>query len=213
MNIYTDRVSQELTLEQLLEYEQLKGERTTLRKAFAAMLNQSERDEDSRYAQMVLETAAIILDEMNLGPESVKCLIIKNLADKGVLSPEKIESEYGMPVRALVEGINKLERLDTKKYSTNTENFIGLLLTLSDDIRVLLIRLGMRLYDMRHLEDYSVEKQGVITGETRALYIPIAHRLGLYRIKNEMEERVMRFLDPHRYAGIESKLRDTKADR
>jgi GTP pyrophosphokinase len=213
VNTFTEKAFEEMTLEKLLEYEQLKGEKTTLRKAFFAMLNQSERDEDSTYAGMVLETAYIILEEMGLGQASVKCLILKNLADKGVLSPEKIESEYGKPVRGLIEGIHKLERLDTKKYSTNTENFIGLLLTLSDDIRVLLIRLGMRLYDMRHLSDYQAEKQRIITGETQALYIPIAHRLGLYKIKNEMEDRVMRYLDPETYALIESKLIDTKADR
>ncbi|MCX6303423.1 MAG: HD domain-containing protein [Bacteroidetes bacterium] len=202
-----------MTLDKLLDYEQLNGERTMLRKAFSAMLNQSERDEDSGYAPMVLETACIILEDMNLGPASVKCLILKNLADKGVLSYEMIEREYGKPVRGLIEGIHKLERLDTKKYSTNTENFIGLLLTLSDDIRVLLIRLGMRLYDMRHLGGYPAEKQALITGETQALYIPIAHRLGLYQIKNELEDRLMRFLDPHTYNLIESKLRDTEADR
>ena len=148
MNTFTDNAFEELTLEKLLEKEELRGERTMLRKAFADMLDQSARDGDSGYAQMVLETAWIILEDMNLGAGSVKCLMLKNVADKGVLSPEKIESEYGKPVRGLIEGIHKLERLDTKKYSTNTENFIGLLLTLSDDIRVLLIRLGMRLYDI-----------------------------------------------------------------
>ena len=202
-----------MTLEKLLEYEQLNGERTTLRKAFAAMLNQSANDVDAGYVAMVLETAGIILEDMNLGPESVKCLMLKNLADKGALSPENIESEYGRPVRGLIEGIHKLERLDTKKYSTNAENFIGLLLTLSDDIRVLLIRLGMRLYDMRHLSEYSPEKQRMIAGETQMLFIPIAHRLGLYQIKNELEDRVMRFIDPQTYALIETKLNDTKADR
>ncbi len=202
-----------MTLEKLLAYEQLKGEKTTLRKAFSSMLNQSSRDEDSGYAQMVLETAGIILEDMNLGSEAVKCLILKNLADKAILSPAVIESEYGQPVRDLIEGIHKLERLDTKKYSTNTENFIGLLLTLSDDIRVLLIRLGMRLFDMRHLDEYSPEKQQIIAGETQALFIPIAHRLGLYQIKNELEDRVMRYFDPQTYALIDQKLRDTKADR
>jgi len=212
-NTYTDSTFEELTLEKLLDYEQLNGERTLLRKAFAAMLNQSERDEESGYAQMVLETAGIVLEEMNLGPASVKCLILKNLADKGVLSPAKIENDYGKAVRGLIEGIHKLERLDTKKYSTNTENFIGLLLTLSDDIRVLLLRLGMRLYDMRHITDYNIEKQHLIAGETHALFIPIAHRLGLYHIKNELEDRVMRFFDPQTYSLIEEKLRNTKADR
>jgi GTP pyrophosphokinase len=210
---YTDKAFEDLTIEKLLDYEQLNGERTTLRKAFAAMLDQTERDDDSGYVQMALETAVIILEDMNLGPDSVKCLMLKNLADKGALSPERIENDYGKPVRGLIEGIQKLERLDTKKYSTNTENFIGLLLTLSDDIRVLLIRLGMRLYDMRHLAGYSLEKQNMITGETQALYIPIAHRLGLYQIKNELEDRVMRFKDPETYALIETKLRDTKDDR
>ena len=203
----------ELTLEKLLDYEELKGERTTLRKAFAMMLNQSARDQDSGYAEMVLETAQIILDDMGLGPESVKCLILKNVVDKGALSLEKIETDYGKPVIGLIDGIHKLERIDTKKYDTNKENFIGLLLTLSDDIRVLLIRLGMRLYDMRHLDDYTVEKQGLITGETQALYIPIAHRLGLYQIKNELEDRVMRYIDPQTYALIEKKISDTRADR
>ena len=177
------------------------------------MLNLSARDQDSGYAEMVLETAQIILDDMGLGPESVKCLILKNIVDKGALSPEKIETDYGKPVIGLIDGIHKLERIDTKKYDTNKENFIGLLLTLSDDIRVLLIRLGMRLYDMRHLADYTVEKQGLITGETQALFIPIAHRLGLYQIKNELEARVMRYFDPQTYEFIEKKLSDTRDDR
>ncbi len=210
---YTHGEASELTLEDLLEYDVLRVEKTTLRKAFAAMLHQSARDLDAGYAGMVLETAKIILDEMGLGLESVKCVILKNVVDKGVLSREMIEAEYGRPVIGLVEGIHKLERIDTKKYDTNKENFIGLLLTLSDDIRVLLIRLGMRLYDMRHLDTYPPEKQNIITGETQALYIPIAHRLGLYKIKNELEDRVMRFHDRETYELIEKKITETRAGR
>ncbi len=210
---YTHGEASELTLEDLLEYDVLRVEKTTLRKAFAAMLHQSARDLDAGYAGMVLETAKIILDEMGLGLESVKCVILKNVVDKGVLSRELIEAEYGRPVIGLVEGIHKLERIDTKKYDTNKENFIGLLLTLSDDIRVLLIRLGMRLYDMRHLDTYPPEKQNIITGETQALYIPIAHRLGLYKIKNELEDRVMRFHDRETYELIEKKITETRAGR
>ncbi len=210
---FTQEGQSELTLETLLEYEELQGDKTTLRKAFAVMLNQSARDQDDGYVGMVLETAQIIVDEMGLGRESVKCVMLKNVADKGILSPEAIEADYGKSVNGLIEGIHKLERIDTTKYDTNKENFIGLLVTLSDDIRVLLIRLGMRLYDMRHLSDYPAEKQKMITGETQALFIPIAHRLGLYKIKNELEDRVMRYLDPATYELIEQKLSDTKADR
>ena len=98
MNTFTDNAFSDLTFEKLLDFEQLNGERTLLRKAFAAMLNQSARDEDSGYAQMVLETAVIIMEEMNLGPVSVKCLILKNLADKGILTPDGIGLEYGTQV-------------------------------------------------------------------------------------------------------------------
>ncbi|MCX6278066.1 MAG: TGS domain-containing protein [Bacteroidetes bacterium] len=212
-NLYEDNIVDELTLEALLEYEPLVREKTILRKAFSAMLNVSAKDHDPNYASMVLETAKIIMNDMGLGSESVKCLILKNVADSEVIAPDFFDQDFGQSVRLLIEGIRKLERIDTRKYSENQENLIGLIVTLSDDIRVPLIRLGMRLYDMRHLSDYPKEKQGLIVGETQALYIPIAHRLGLYRIKNELEDRVMRFTDPKTYHLIEQKLIETKADR
>ncbi len=174
------------------------------------MLNPPGGQSAPGYADMVLETSFILLDEMGLGADPVKCLILKDIADHGWLTFDAIAREFGKPVPELLEGIRKLEQLDTKKYRSNAENFIGLLLTLSDDIRVLLIRLGMRLYDMRHLADYPAGKQELIAGETRALFIPIAHRLGLYRIKNEMEEREMRYSDPVFYDQIAAKLKNTE---
>ena len=212
-NLYEDNIVGELTLEMLLDNEALAREKTILRKAFSAMLNRSATGNDPNYASMVLETSKIILNDMGLGSESVKCLILKNVADSGDLSPDLFDQEFGQGVRLLIEGIRKLERIDTKKYITNKENLIGLIVTLSDDIRVPLIRLGMRLYDMRHLSGYPDEKQCMIVGETLALYIPIAHRLGLYRIKNELEDRAMRFTDPKTYELIEQKLIETKSDR
>jgi GTP pyrophosphokinase len=202
-----------LTFESLLEYWDLSGTKYHLRKAFGLMLNASATDQEPGYVQMVLETVQIIIEDLNLGLESVLCCILKNVADKGKLSRDAIEHEFGKSVRTLIEGIHKLERLDTSKYTTNKENFIGLLFTLHDDIRVLLIRLAMRLYDMRHLSDYTCEKQGIVAGEINALYIPIAHRLGLYRIKNELEDRLMRFSNPVIYEQIERKLCETKDNR
>ena len=209
----TTNFSGTLTFENLIEYWDLNGSKYLLRKAFGLMLNTSATDQERDHAQLVLETVWIILDDMSLGLESVLCCILKNAADKGMLSPDAIEQEFGKPVRTLIEGILKLERLDTSKYNTNRENFIGLLVTLSHDIRVLLIRLAMCLYDMRHLSDYSNEKQSIIVGETRALYLPIAHRLGLYRIKSELEDRIMRFSNPLIYEQIDRKLHETKANR
>lgn len=212
-NGFTTDPYESLIFEDLLERWDSGSTKSLLRRAFGLMLNISSTDQEPGHAQMVLETTRIILDEMNLGLESVLCCILKNVAEKGMLSPDAIDQEFGKPVKSLMEGIQKLEQLDTSKYNTNRENFIGLLVTLSDDVRVLLIRLAMRLYDIRHLSDYPNEKQGIIVGETRALYIPIAHRLGLYRVKSELEDRIMQFLNPQMYQQINRKLQETKANR
>jgi len=201
------------SFENLLGYWESGGTKYLLRKAFGMMLNTFSQSEEPEYAQMVLETSEIILFEMNLGLESVLCCILKNVFDNRSLTSQAIENEFGKPVRTLIEGIHKLEHLDTSKYITNKENFIGLLVTLNDDVRILLIRLAMRLYDTRHVTDYSIEKQKLVIGETRTLYLPIAHRLGLYRIKNELEDRLMRYIYPKTYRQIEEKLWESKTDR
>jgi GTP diphosphokinase / guanosine-3',5'-bis(diphosphate) 3'-diphosphatase len=205
--------SGKMTFEDLLGYWDQGGSKYLLRKAFGLMLNLATAGHETGHAEMVLETVQIVLQDLKLGFESVLCCILKNVADQGVLSPEVLELEFGKPVMTLIEGIHKLEQLDTTKYNSNKENFIGLLVTLSDDIRVLLIRLAMRLYDMRHLEEYPLEKQRIIAGETMALYSPIAERLGLYRIREEMEDRIMQFNEPVVYKQIERKLLETKTDR
>ena len=213
VDFYTEQNTGELTLEALLEHEALSGQKTVFRQAFAAMLKQSSKDHEPGYVSMVLETSEIILNDMGLGSDSVKCLFLKNVYDHGSVPAEEFVMTYGEKVRDLIEGIRKIERLDTQKYLTNQENLIHLMVTLTDDIRVPLIRLGMRLYDIRHLSAYDYIKQCQVVGETKALYIPIAHRLGLYRIKNEMEDKVMRFSDPKTYDLIAQKLRETEADR
>ncbi|HPT10064.1 MAG TPA: HD domain-containing protein [Bacteroidales bacterium] len=213
MNALHSPVTDEFNLEDLLAYDELSRDRTILRSAFSLMLNHHQPTDGENYAQMVLDTARILLEDLKLGAEPVLCLMLKNLADKGILSHQAITEQFGAGVLELIEGIHKLERIDTKKYNTNRENFIGLLLTLCPDIRVLLIRLGMRLYDVRHLISYPPEQQALIAGETKALYIPIAHRLGLYRIKHEMEDRLMRHTDPMHYAAIDKKLTETRTDR
>ena len=213
LNGFITDPSESLTFENLLEYWEPGGTKYLLRKAFGLMLNTSAHDPEQGHAQMVLETVQIIIEDLNLGLESVLCCILKNVDDKGTISRDAIEHEFGKSVRSLLEGVHKLERLDTSKHTTNRENFIGLLFTLHDDIRVLLIRLAMRLYDMRHLSDYSREKQCIISGEINALYIPVSYRLGLYRIKNELEDRVMRLGNPVIYEQIERKLNETKTNR
>ncbi|MDD4604502.1 MAG: TGS domain-containing protein [Bacteroidales bacterium] len=213
MGASSDNMHQVINLETLLKFEGLKGEEDNIKKAYHQLISHTITEADQIHLKMVMETALILLEDLNLGPQSVQSVMLKNLCDQGVYTYDSIEAEYSQPVRQLIEGINKLEHLDTKKYRTNTENFIRLFLTLSPDIRIILIRLGMRIYDIRHLPEYPDEKQQQILGETKAMFIPIAHRLGLYQIKKELEDQVMRFIDQQTYDLIRNKLTDTQTDR
>jgi GTP pyrophosphokinase len=212
-NMYAADMGPVISLDELLVHESLLKHRSSLRRAFALMLHAPAEADGQDYANMVIETSMTVAADMGLGADAVKCVILKNVYESGKLKAADFDQDFGQPARLLIEGILKLEQLDTTKYYTNKENFIGLILTLSDDIRVPLIRLAMRLYDMRHLEHYAYEKQCRIVGETQALYIPISHRLGLYRIKNEMEDLVMKFTDAKTYDLIARKLTETSADR
>ena len=111
-----------LTFDSLLGHWEQSEAKYFLRKAFGLMLNTSSKSEEPEYAQMVLETLGIILFEMNLGLESVLCCILKNVADGGKLATDAIENEFGKPVSCLIDGIHKLEKLDTSKFLTNKEN-------------------------------------------------------------------------------------------
>jgi GTP pyrophosphokinase len=158
------------------------------------------------------ELETILSTELNLSSEAIIAPLLKDLVP-GELSEEQIGREFGTPVRDLITGLQKIDRMDTAKYTSNTENFIKLLLTISDDIRVILISLGQRLQDMRHILDFPAEKQARLAGETSMLYVPLAHRIGLYRIKTELEDLVMRFSDPEIYRQIEQKIQETQKDR
>jgi GTP pyrophosphokinase len=158
------------------------------------------------------ELETILSTELNLSSEAIIAPLLKDIVP-GELSEEQIGREFGTPVRNLITGLQKIDRMDTAKYTSNTENFIKLLLTISDDIRVILISLGQRLQDMRHIFDFPAEKQARLAGETSMLYVPLAHRIGLYRIKTELEDLLMRFSDPETYRQIEQKIQETQKDR
>jgi GTP pyrophosphokinase len=139
--------------------------------------------------------------------------MLKELLDKGKLSPEQIAGEFKPEVAELLSGLQKIDRFDTRKTQSNIENFIKLLLTSSDDVRVILIRIAQRLYDLRHISEKNPEDQAVILKEASMLYLPITHRIGLYRLKTEIEDRIMQYSKPEIYHFIEQKLSETRAGR
>lgn len=178
------------------------------------MLQEAGRSaKDPAPAIRALDIACIIANELNLDSAPLFAILLKPLADRDILTSETIRREFGAEVEELISGLTRIDRLDTKQYRSNAENFIKLLLTISADIRVVLVNLARRLYDMRTLIDYPPEKQGLIVGETTLLYIPIAHRIGLYRIKTELEDRVMRFTEPETYVALHQKLSESQAGR
>ncbi len=203
----------EQKLEQLLSPAQMAGESEIIRNAYDQLSEFYLRKKKPEYLIMALENALIIVAELNLSAEPVLAIFLKPLADKGALTKELIEKVYGTAVWEIISGLQKIDRLDTTKSTSHAENFIKLLVTLSDDIRVILIRLGRQLYEVRHLSKNIEDKQNLICEETALLYVPIAHRIGLYRITTEMEDRVMRFSDPETYLQLEHKIRETQKDR
>lgn len=167
-------------------------------------------DPESAYA---VKLAEFVAGEMALDREAGSAIILHDLFDRGILGRERIIQEFGSPLWEIVSGLQKISKIDTRKSSANAENFIKLLLTLSPDIRVILIRLGICLFEMHHLPSFPFDRQQQIATEATLLFIPLAHRIGLYRIKTEMEDMVMSFSDPETYLFISGKLSETSRER
>ncbi|MCX6244714.1 MAG: HD domain-containing protein [Bacteroidetes bacterium] len=205
-------ITNEERLGRLLSSELLAGAEENIGRVFDLVEEHSRKEKKPELSGHLLEVADILVSELNLSDEPVLAVFLKLLFPE-IINAVQIEKEYGKPVYEIVTGLQKIERMDTAKYRSNAENFIKLLLTISSDIRVILIALGQRLCDMRNILEFPEEKQKQLVGETSLLYIPLAHRIGLYRIKTELEDHVMRFCDPETYRLIGQKLKETQKDR
>ncbi len=159
-----------------------------------------------------LNVAIIAIKEIGLGPTSAICALLHGIDLKTDYSLAAIEKDFGEHVAEIISGFNKLSELQTERISFNSENFRTMFLSMVDDMRVILIRLAHRLNDLRNIQ-FLGEKREQFVDEIKYLYIPIAHRLGLYKIKAELEERVMIYEQPEIFKEITDKIRETKAKR
>lgn len=160
-----------------------------------------------------LSVARIIAGEMGLGLISIITALLHDSYDKLSLNSKEIEKEFGKKVVEILEGFSRIDRIDSMQSSYQAENFRKLLLSLADDIRVILIKLVERLEDMRNL-DMAPEKERIpLASETYFLYAPLAHRLGFYNIKSEMEDLAVKYLEPEQYLYVESRVKQTTASR
>jgi GTP diphosphokinase / guanosine-3',5'-bis(diphosphate) 3'-diphosphatase len=160
-----------------------------------------------------VSVARIVAGEMNLGTTSVVAAILHDSIDSINLNIEELTREFGKSVAGILEGIRKVNSVETKHSRSQAESFRKLLLSLADDVRVIAIKLVERVDEMRHLESASEDAKLQLASETYFLYAPLAHRLGFYNIKTEMEDLSMKYLEPGQYDHIDCKLRQTTSSR
>lgn len=160
-----------------------------------------------------LAVAQIVSKEIGLGTTSVVCALLHDVVEDTELTLEDIEREYGKSIAKIIDGLTKISGVFDLSSSLQAENFRKLLLTLTDDVRVILIKISDRIHNMRTLDSVPRHKQLKIASETSYLYAPLAHRLGLYAIKTELEDLALKFTEREIYKEIARKLNATKRER
>ncbi len=159
------------------------------------------------YIMHPLAVARIVVKEIGLGSTSICAALLHDVVEDTDYTTEDIANLFGEKVATIVDGLTKISGgVFGKQASEQAENFRKLLLTMSEDIRVILIKMADRLHNMRTLEFQPIEKQYKIAGETQYIYAPLAHRLGLFPIKTELENLSFKYEHPEKYAEIEAKL-------
>jgi GTP diphosphokinase / guanosine-3',5'-bis(diphosphate) 3'-diphosphatase len=159
------------------------------------------------YIMHPLAVARIVSEEIGLGVTSTICAILHDVVEDTDLTIENIETAFSKKVAVIIDGLTKISGVfDKESNSLQAENFRKMLLTLSDDVRVIIIKLADRLHNMRTLDSLPRKKQIKIAGETIYLYAPMAHRLGLYNIKSEMEDLSLKYRYPKIYEEIHEKI-------
>lgn len=194
-----------------------KEEKLMIRKAFTVANNAHSgvrRKSGQPYIYHPLEVARIASVDLNLGPTAIVCALLHDVVEDTEYSLEDINNIFGETVARIIDGLTKIEGVfDYDTNSIQSENFKKLLIAMGDDVRVILLKLCDRLHNMRTLDSMPEYKQLKIASETQFLYVPLAHRLGLYQIKSELEDLATKYINPTAYYEIETKLKDTEEER
>ena len=191
-------------------------ERKAIRKAFDLALelhSQQRRKSGEPYIYHPISVAKVVAGELGLDTTSIVCALLHDTVEDTNLTLDEVENGFGNKARNIVDGLTKMSGVFEPGTSAQAENFRKMLLTLSDDVRVILIKLADRLDNMRTLQFMSPDKQQKIASETLYMYAPLAHRLGLYAIKSELEDLSLKFKETEEYELISTRLRKTQAVR
>lgn len=198
-------------------YRKLSSEdKVMIRKAFELSLDAHDgqrRKSGEPYIFHPLEVGKIIADEIGLGGTSIAAALLHDVVEDTHYTLEDIEKEFGTKMSSIIDGLTKISIINNQDVSMQSENYRKLLLTLSNDIRVILIKIADRLHNMRTLETVPDYKQRKAASETLFIYAPLAHRLGLYNIKTELENLSLKYTEIETYQHIEGLLEESKEER
>jgi len=193
-----------------------RGDKKEIRKAFDMALESHKnmrRKSGEPYIYHPIAVAQIAAEEIGLGTTSIVCALLHDVVEDTDVTLDDIEREFGKKTTKIIDGLTKISGVFDYNSSLQAENFRKMLLTLADDVRVILIKLADRLHNMRTMDFMPRQKQLKIASETIYLYAPLAHRLGLYVIKSELEDLSMKYLEPDTYKYIATQLNEKKAER
>jgi GTP pyrophosphokinase len=194
-----------------------KDDKLLIRQAFELSLEAHKnmrRKSGEPYILHPLAVAQICAGEIGLGVTSVICALLHDTVEDTEITLDLIKLKFGPRVALIIDGLTKISGVfDQPDRSIQAENFKKMLLTLSDDVRVILIKLADRLHNMRTLDSMSPKSQLKIASETAYVYAPLAHRLGLYSLKSELEDLSTKYLQAENYLFVKNKLNETKIQR
>ncbi|MEJ6695485.1 MAG: RelA/SpoT family protein [Chitinophagales bacterium] len=199
-----------------VQFNLRKRDRERIRQAFEMAIEYHagmRRKSGEPYIFHPLAVARIVSEEIGLETTSIVCALLHDTIEDTELTLEDVENAFDKNTAKIINGLTKISGVFDLNSSIQAENFRKLLLTLTDDIRVILIKLADRLHNMRTLCSMPRDKQLKIASETDFLYAPIAHRMGLYKVKSELEDLSMKYREPEMYKFIAKKLNETKRSR
>jgi GTP pyrophosphokinase len=198
-------------------YQELSDEdKKMIRKAFDLAVDahkEQRRKSGEPYVYHPIAVAKIVANDIGLGATSIVAALLHDVVEDTPITLDYLKAEFGEKVAIIVDGLTKISNLNKETASIQAENYRKMLLTLNDDVRVILIKIADRFHNMLTLEHMPSEKQARIASETLFIYAPLAHKLGLYTIKTELEDLGLKYTDPDVYNDISTKLKETKEDR
>src|SRR4030042_1657135 len=187
-----------------------KGDKALIRKAFKIAYDahkETRRISGDPYIMHPLAVSRIVSEEMGLGVTSIVASLLHDIVYSRDYAVEDIENHFGQKIASIVAGLTQISGVFDKNSSFQAENFRKMLLTLSDDVRVILIKLADRLHNMRTLDSLPPNKQLKISAETLYLYAPLAHRMGFYAIKTELEDLSLKYRYPKIYQELSDNIK------